>query len=77
MSRKICYYIWFSIQETIGEYDRIEKLTNNTDQTAIVASQHRMGKVFTIEEFAIFFYHLALFAFDHFPKMDSRIKDLN
>jgi hypothetical protein len=76
-NRKVCYYIWYSIQETIGELDRIERLTKNSAQTVIVPPQCRVGKVFTIEEFVVFFYHVALFAFDNFPKLDARIKNGN
>lgn len=77
VNRKTCYYIWHSIQETIGESNRVEKLTNNFEETIILAPQQRLGKVFTIEEFIIFFYHVCHFAFDNHPKLDARIQNVN
>ena len=77
VSRKVCYFVWFTIQETIGELNRVENLTKNSCDTVIVTPRHRLGKVFTIEEFVIFFYQVALFAFNNFPKVDTRIKDMN
>lgn len=38
VNRKALYYIWHSIQETIGESTRIERLTNNTAETIIVSA---------------------------------------
>jgi hypothetical protein len=59
VNRKALYYIWHSVQGTVGESDRIEKLTNNNADTIIVVPNQKIGKMFTIEEFVVFFYHTA------------------
>lgn len=60
VNRKLCFYVWHSVQETIGQ--SALKLTNDSRNTQIAPQQ--LGKVFGLAEFIVFFYRISIFTFD-------------
>lgn len=62
VNRRLCFYVWHTVQESIGQADHGYRLTNDPRNSQIAPVQ--MGKVFTLAEFIVFFYRICIFTFD-------------
>jgi hypothetical protein len=62
VSRKVGFYVWETIVQTIGKPNQKRLLTNDPENDSVAETS--IGKVFTIAEFSIFFYRVCILAFD-------------
>lgn len=70
LSQRACTIVWHTIafmtvdDPEMSRKAQAQELSNNVEQTAVVAKTLDMGRVFTFSHFVIFFYRVAILAFD-------------
>ena len=83
VSKRTCTIVWYTVQEQqLGKKQSrrggIQELCNHADQREIFQPSLNLGRTFTLEHLVIFFYRIAILAFDSTTHSDpAQVREFN